>query len=393
MKKIIYTLTAILLISSCKSIDKMVESGNYDEALRYGVDKLRGEKNKKTKYVRGLEKAYAKLNNQNLSEIKHLKLKNSKNSYDRIVDIYSIMEKRQNYVMPLLPLISEDGYLAEIKVVDYSILINEASIAASERHYTIGMKHLNTARNNGSKQEARNAYNKFEEAQYYFADYKDTYELKNEAYNLGQSRILIEPYTKGSNLAFDHTFDIISQFNVGKLNSRWEKFYVQDNGKTTYNYIATVEVLDIVPGKERERLHSYTETKEIKDGKVPIKNKRGKIMKDTSGNILYTDKIKIVSAYVSEMEREKVAHMNGRLVIVDAIDGSHINTIPINVTHAFKDYSCSFRGDRRALSQPTFKRVKSHCDPFPTDYEITSSLAYTYKKTAESKLKKIYFSR
>lgn len=393
MKKIIYTLTAILLISSCKSIDKMVESGNYDGALRFGVDKLRGEKNKKTKYVKGLEKAYAKLNNQNISEIKHLKLNGSKNSYDRIVDIYNIMEKRQNYVMPLLPLISEDGYLAEIKIIDYSVLINEASIAASEKHYSIGLKHLNTARDNGSKVEARNAYRQFEDAQYYFPDFKDTYTLKNEAYNLGQSRILIEPYTKGSNLAFDHTFDIISQFNVGILNSKWEKFYVEDNGKTTFNYIATVEVLDIVPGRERERMHSFTETKEIKDGKVPIKNKRGKIMKDTSGNILYTDKIKIVSAYVSELEREKIAHMNGRLVIVDAIEGTHINTIPINVTHDFKDYSCSFRGDRRALSNPTFKRIKDYCNPFPTDYEITSSLAYTYKQSAETQLKKIYFSR
>jgi len=393
MKKIIYTLTAILLISSCKSIDKMIESGNYDEALRFGVDKLRGEKDKKTKYVKGLEKAYAKLNRQDLNEIKHLKLSGQRNSHDRIVDIYHIMEKRQNYVIPLLPLISEDGYLAEIKITDYSGLINEASLAASEKHYTLGLKHLKSARATGNKVEARSAYNQFEDAQYYFSDYKDSYELKQEAYEMGQSRILVESYTKGSNIAFDHTLDIISQVNLSKLNNKWEKFYIQDNESDIFDYIATLEVTNILPGIEKERVHSYVETKEIKDGRVPIKDNKGNVVKDTSGNILYTDKIKEISAYISEIEREKIAHMNGRLVIIEAIDNIHINTIPINVTHEFRDYSCTFRGDRRALTSPTINRIKNSCDPFPTDYEITSLMAYSYKSAAEDGLNKQYFRK
>ncbi len=121
MKKITYLLTAMLLISSCRSIDKMIESGNYDQALRFGVDKLRGEKNKKTKYVRGLERAYHKLNDRDLKEIKSLRLSGNRNNFDRIVDVYKRLEYRQNYVLPLLPLISKDGYLAEIKInsLDY----------------------------------------------------------------------------------------------------------------------------------------------------------------------------------------------------------------------------------------------------------------------------------
>lgn len=369
----------------------MIESGNYDQALRYGVDKLRGEKDKETKYVKGLEKAYAKLNNQDLNEIKHLKLSGSTNSHDRIVDLYHEMENRQNYVMPLLPLISEDGYLAEFKIIDYSMHIHDASIAASEKHYSSALVHLNSARKTGNKIEARNAYSQFDDAQFYFADYKQSHELKKEAYELGQSRILIEPYTKGSNMAFDHTLDIISQINTNRLNNQWEKFYVQDNGSMVFNYIATLEVTDIIPGRERERVHSYIETKEIKDGKIPIQDNTGHIVKDTSGNILYTDKIKEISAYISEIEREKIAQMNGRLVIIDAIENIHINTIPINITHEFRDYSCTYQGDRRALTGPTSNRIKNDCEPFPTDYEITSMMAYTYKSAAEEGLDRQYF--
>ncbi|MEM9548751.1 MAG: hypothetical protein AAGA77_22395 [Bacteroidota bacterium] len=393
MKKIIYIFTAIVLLASCKSIDKMIESGNYDEALRFGVDKLRGEKNKKTKYVKGLEKAYAKLNRQDLNKIKHLELSGQRNNLDRIVDIYHNMERRQNYVIPLLPLISEDGYLAEIKIVDYSGTIHEASLAAATKHYDLGLTFLSSAKTNGNKIDARNAYNHFEDAQSYFSDYKNTYDLLQEAYNLGQSRILIESYTKGSNVAFDHTLDIISEIQIHRLNNKWEKFYIQDNGSLLFDYVATLEVNEIVPGIERESVHSFVETKEIIDGQIPIKDQNGNLVTDTLGNTLYADKFKEISAFISEVQREKIAHMAGRLVVIEAIDNIHIKTIPINVTHEFRDYACTFQGDRRALSQPTLNRIKSNVDPFPTDFEITSLMAYSYKEAAEKSLHGMNFKR
>jgi hypothetical protein len=367
----------------------MVESGNYDQALRYGVDKLRGEKNKKTKYVKGLEKAYAKLNLRDQSKINHLKLSGQRNSLDRIVDLYKVMEQRQDYVLPLLPLISEDDYLAKIKIKDYSVLINEASREASEKHYTIAIKYLESARQTNNRLDARSAYTELEEAQYYFTDYKDSYDLKKEAYELGQSRILIEAYAKGSNIAFEHTMDIINEIGISKLNTKWEKFYMQDNGNIPFNYIATIEVSDIMPGLERERYDSYTETKTIVDGKIPFRNRSGTIMRDTSGNIIYNDKFKEVEAYIEELRREKIAKMNGRIVIIDALDNTLINSVPINITHEFRDYSRTYKGDQRAL--PTNKILKSRCDVFPSDYEITSTMAYAYKAAAEESLNNQFF--
>ena len=106
------------------------------------------------------------------------------------------------------------------------------------------------------------------------------------------------------------------------------------------------------------------------------------------GNILYKDKKIIVSANIEELTREKTAQMNGKIVIVEVYNKRHITTIPINVTYVFEDYSSIFRGDKRALTDEYNNRKKSNCAPFPTDYEMTTNLAYEYKTAAEVIIKK-----
>jgi hypothetical protein len=385
MKNILYILTAIIIFTSCRSIDKMIESGNYDQALRYGVDKLRGEKNKKTKYVKGLEKAYVKLNKRDLEEISHLKLEANNNSMDRVVQIYHKMNERQNYIYPLLPLVSEDGYPASFKTRQFASLINNSMKAASEIHYQNALSHLETAQHHNDKIAARKAHNEFTEATFYFDSYKESYSLKRKAYELGQTNILIEPYVSGSNAAFYHTGEIISQLQLSKLNSTWKKYFTEDHGQNI-DFVATIEVSEIIPGKERERFNSFTNTKEVTDAKKAMKAKNGVIVKDTLGNIIYKEKKIIVTANVEELIREKTAQMSGKVVIVDARNNRHVNTIPINVTYIFEDYSCIFRGDKRALTNEYDKRIKENCAPFPTDYEMTTNLAYEYREAAQKSI-------
>lgn len=364
----------------------MIESGNYDQAFRYGVDKLKGKKNKKTKYVRGLEKAYKKLNERDRSDIKHLTANRSRNSLDRIVDIYQNMMSRQEYVSPLIPLISKDGYVATLKIKDYSKLIANARKEAAEYHYEKATKLVQLAKDNYDKLTARRAYNEISRVEEYFDTYKDSYNIKREAYLLGVTNILVEPYVNGSNIVFDHTLNILSMINTNNLNTKWKKYHIQDSEEIEFDLIATIEVDQIMPGKEKERYNSFEQTKEIVVSKKPEKNKKGSV-KDTLGKVNYVNKLKRVSALVEELIREKSAYMNGRIVIVDAINSSLVNTIPISVTHVFEDYSCRFSGDRRALSKEFNKRLKAECSPFPTDYEMTTDLANVYRDIAEEKIR------
>ena len=47
-----------LVLSSCGSIDKLVESGNYEEAVRLAQNRLTGKQKKNPKYVLALETAF-----------------------------------------------------------------------------------------------------------------------------------------------------------------------------------------------------------------------------------------------------------------------------------------------------------------------------------------------
>ncbi len=386
MKNLIYILTTAILITSCRSIDKMVESGNYEQALRYGVDKLRGEKNKKTKYVKALEKAYARINEADLELIKSLKLTGNNKSLHIIIDTYTAMQDRQNYVLPLLPLISEDGYPATMKIVDYTTKLHTAKIEASDKHYNTGVQKLEYAKENKDKLAAREAYYHFLDSNTYFDNYRNSDALIKDAYDVGQTNILIEPYVAGSNIAYYHTGNIISQLQLSKLNTIWKKYFTDDI-QNNIDYIATIEVIEIIPGKEVERYSTYTNTKEIVDGTRPKRNKRGKIVRDTLGNVIYEENRIEVSANIEELIREKSAQMSGKIVVVEALTNRHVNTTPINATYVFEDYSSVINGDKRALPSERNNRVKSYCAPFPTDYEMTTNLAYEYKKAAESIIK------
>ncbi|MCB9288621.1 MAG: hypothetical protein H6560_15035, partial [Lewinellaceae bacterium] len=55
-------LLAIFALSSCTSPQKLLESGNYDQAVYLAVKRLSGKKNKKDKYVLALEEAFEKAN-------------------------------------------------------------------------------------------------------------------------------------------------------------------------------------------------------------------------------------------------------------------------------------------------------------------------------------------
>ncbi len=372
MKTILYTMASLLLLISCKSIEKLVEQGNYEEAFDLSLKKLQGKKNKKTKFVRALQRAYNLLNQQNQDKIQLYSQKDNPFYYDKIVEEYVILYKRQEKIKPLLPLVSKDGYKSKIKLHDYISKINIAKKEAARRHYEYGLSYLKA--NENIKENAKKAYHHFSKTKSYFNNYKNVQNLLNEAYHRGQTHILLTYVSNGNNLLYDHSLKILENINTKSLNTKWEKYYNYEPRDIEISKILTISINTIIPGKELVKSREYEKHKDVKDGITPVLDTNGKVVKDSTGNIIYTDRYITYQATVFEMEREKIATLSGKWNIQDINTGNIEYTFPISITNRFYDYKCDFVGDREALDNYTINRLSPNCRPFPSDTTMVEAM-------------------
>jgi len=310
----IFTLTiasVLLLFSSCKNIEKMVDKGDYDQAIRLAVDNLEGKKNKKTKYVKALEKAYRRVNEQDMAKIRSYELSNKDSTYNTLGNI--------------------------------------------ERFHN---------------------------------NYKDTDELYLKAYEIGVDHIGVDVHLNDNRLGADMLRDIIYAMDVTNLNTFWNRYHLGSNESIPFDYVASIEVNSIEPGYEREFYNTYQETAKVENGTKAVIDLNGNIVKDTLGNTVLTKKYLRVEAEVTEMRREKSARLRGKTVVYETKTNSLVKTVPIEVTHIFEDYSSIYRGDTRALSNETKRKLKNNCNEFPSDFDMVVAMTSNFSDTAYGILKR-----
>jgi len=389
MKKLLYTLTAVLLFVSCRTIEKMVEKGQYDEAIIYATEKLAGKKKKKTKHVKALEEAFAKITKKDMDYINYLDGTNKPENWDRIYDVASKIESRQNRIDPFLPLISTEGYEAQFRFVKTYEIKTKALNAAAEHHYSKGQTLLETAIASNDKKMARAAYGKFHEADNRKPNYKDVFEKKRTAHELGLVNIKVGVENNSFAVVPENFERIIKGINVSELNSHWRKYHLTDHSLIDFDYTATIEITGIDVSPERETIKHHEDSKEIKDGWEYVKDRKGKFVVDTSGNKIKVDKFKHVHAYVTEIFREKAAMVNGQLIYKDQRTGNIISSKPVNVEAVFSDYASSFRGHRKALCKHDVSRLKKFPLPFPNDFDMILDASNNLKGILKSELRRL----
>ncbi len=386
MKRIIYILSVIVLASSCKNIEKMVEQGKYDEAIEYAAKKLHGEKDKKTKYVEALETAYHKVTDQDMDKIKFLSASGYANKYDRMYDLFLKINNRQNSIKPFLPLISEDGYVAHFKFVRTQEKLNEVAILASEEHYQTAISALEEYDTYGEKRSARNAYQYLENIDRYNSNYKDTKELRRVSRSKGTTRVAVSVATGNFVYAGDISNYVLTSFDVERLNSFWTTYGEARNFDEAADYHVIVRVEDIILGVERERVDHFHEKAIIEVGRENWVGEDGRVKVDSSGNILTVAINQEVFATVTDVKREKTAQMYSEIVIKDERRNRVKRNIPITVDEIFNDYMCTFTGDKRALPTNSVKRLDTHLAPFPHDIDMVENMSYQLRDAVYSKI-------
>lgn len=374
---------------SCTSIEKLVDTGQYDKAIYYATNKLSGAKVNKVEYVRGLETAFKKATDKDMAYIDKLKNEGNPESWETILSMYNIISNRQEKIRPLLPLTDENGKKANFLFVNTNDLEKEAKEQTINFLYNSAKDLLDEARNSKDRIPARKAYESLLKLKNYAARFLDVPQLEREARELGTTKIIVNVQNYSQALLPAGLEDEILRLGFRDLDREWQKFdaYPERNREYDLGITLILSNIQVSPGAVSEK--SFSEKKEIPDGFQYLLDEKGNVKKDTAGNDIKLPKNKVIEAQILDVFQSKSATLSGRLEVVDLYTKGVRESRDINTVAIFENRATSFKGDERALTEDTKKRLGSRPVVFPTDAALLLEAARKLRPLVISELRKI----
>ena len=391
MKKSIPTILTILIIgffiSSCSSVEKMIDQGNFDSALTRLQKKIAGKDQIKTKHVQWIEEAFKKVMTRDLARIELLTHSTRSDDWKKIIQLYEKIAYRQEKIAAFLPIISSDGYRAGFSFVNVEKLLPNAIQQHQSLIYEDGTFYLAEGRA-GNKHSARTAYDIFDQLWIYADQYKDAKALQEEALNLGSIyvSVIVENHTPE-----DFPLELEYKLTRNFLNSKWIQYYLEDIDDVEFDHRITIQLHDLSISPEKIREIRYGDIKEIEDGFKYVLDDNGNVLKDTSGNDIKIPVTKKVKAHVIETQLHKSALLVGDLVL-ESLRYPSNKTISIDSEVIFNHHFAEYRGDFRALSKQSIELVNIGAIPFPDDQALIYDLFEILERKVRSEMRLINFT-
>lgn len=374
---------------SCTSIEKLVDTGQYDKAIYYATNKLSGAKVNKVEYVKGLETAFKKATEKDMAYIDKLKNEGNPETWETILSIYNTISDRQEQIRPLLPLTDENGKKANFLFVNTNDLEKEAKEQTINFLYNSAKDLLDEARNSKDRIPARKAYESLLKLKNYAARFLDVPQLERDARELGTTKILVNVQNYSQAVFPAGLEDEILRLGFRDLDREWQKFdaYPERNREYDLGITLILSNVQVSPGTVSEK--SFSEKKEIPDGFQYALDEKGNVKKDTAGNDIKLPKTKVIEAQILEVFQSKSAGLSGRLEVMDLHTKGVRESRDINTVAIFENRASSFKGDERALTEDTKKRLGNRPAVFPTDAVLLLEAARKLRPLVISELRKI----
>ncbi len=384
MKRIIYTLSAALVLVSCTNVKKLVEQGRYEEAFEYATKKLAGKKNKKTDHVIALEDAYARLVERDLNRISHLHSQDRPELQTRIYHLYGDLIRRQNRIARFLPLVSKDGYVAHFVMHNYDNELKLAADRASKFHYDQALALLDNA-NRGYKLDARAAYRELKNIEHFYTIYEDKDSLLRVANALGMTHVLVETSITNPGHLRGRFIHKLLDLDYQAMNSRWVQYYWNQPEGISMDIKAELryDILDTSP----ESLHTnqFNCEKEVKVGTRKFYETETKV--DSSGNSFNVqvekeeDVFETVRSTTTITTMNKEAQIIASIEYIDFISGEAYGYEELEAQQVFHEEFSNFLGDNRATCSNIPCVRSGVIGHFPSDADMWLAASHDIKRT------------
>ena len=376
MKKIVIFTAIAMLIVGCASSLKQLQRGNYDEAIKTAVKKLRVDPTIQEQ-IEVLDKAYLLANQQDIDRIKFLKEEGSPYNWDEIFERYSKLKTRQALVSSVLPLQLGDQTI-NYEYIDYDSEIIFAKRKAADYFWN----HANKLMEKGDKESFRQAYYEFKKAKEYAGNISNINKLIQEAHWNGISRIFVSFENETPLNLPDQFKKELMDFGVTDFNSEWIEFHTTDpSNNTYYDYFTIINLKKIEVSPEQVQQKDRMESKEIEDGWEYVLDDNGNVVKDSEGNDIKIPKTRTISCTLIETHQYKTAKLEGNIGLVQNKPYKVIKQVPIGAESVFEHISARAIGDVNALSDESKELLKNKSVPFPRDLDLIIDGAETFKKS------------
>ena len=386
MKKITVLIFLYLLSISCgvKQTRNYLASGDYDSAIDNAVSGLQNNKSRKGKqdYIYLLEEAFAKAKERDLNKINLLIKDSNPTNLEKVFTTFLMLNDRQEKIKPILPLsLINENRKAYFPFEDYADEIVNSKNALSKYLYTNTKALLAT----NNKSNFRRAYDDLIYLESISSNFKDVKKLTEEALFKGTD--FVNVYSKNeTNMAIPGRLENdLLDFSTYGLNDKWTVYHNNRQKGIDYVYgiILSFRQINISPEQINEK--EFSVEKQIKIGSKKQLDRRGNVVKDSLGNIIYVDDLKLVRALIKETKQLKTAQVIAKIDYIDFKNNQLLQSFPLSSEFIFQNIFSKFKGDIRAVEIDYQRLFDQQFIPFPNNEQMVSDTGEDLK----NKLKQI----
>lgn len=386
MKKITLLLALLIIFTSCalKHTQKLVHSGDYDNAISIAVSSLVSNKDKKSKqeYVSLLEEAFAKAKERDVNAIQLLEKEGNPAKIERIYQLYLNLNNRQEKIKPLLPLqIINKNREAIFQLDNYNNKLIETKNALSNYLYT----NAKVALGSNNKMDIRKAFDDLNYINQINPNYKDVYELLKEAKIKGSDFVLVSTKNETNMIIPVRLQNDLLDFNTYGLNDKWTVYHNAEQDGIRYDFGIKIRFRELLISPEQMKEKEFIKERRIKDGQKKLIDANGKEVLDEKGKVVFVDNLRDVTVKINEYKQFKSCQIEAKVDYINWNTNQLLQSFPLSSEFIFENVYAKYKGDRRAADDSYYSNFDKKIVPFPSNEQMI----YDTSEDLKNKLKGI----
>jgi len=376
IKQFSTSLFILIVLASCSSSKKMLEQGNYYNAVVKSVEKLRkSPDNKKSRQT--LKQAYPLAQEFYLSNIRNLRSSNhpfvwteTVYSYNKLNTLYEEIQ-RSPAAKQVIP-----------SPANYYQNISEAKNKAAEEQYRAGISALNL----NTRESAKNAYFHFLDADAFVQNYKDVQEKIGQAKFAATLKVIVDQvavpsrtYKESGEQFHNLVADFLRKLEMNEFVRFYSYTQARKEGLTNPDQIIKMQFDDFIVG-ETHTLQQIREVKSdtIKVGEVTLDDGTKKAAMGVVKAEMKVNRMEIISKGILSLEIVK-GHSDSR-ILLENFAGEFV---------WFNEWG-TFNGDKRALGKNDLRIIKNSQIPPPPPKQMFLEFTKPIYSRLTNRLKEFY---